>query len=293
MNNKSSLIIEFRPSSAKQFAFKFEKGQNLTIGICEWCNSKNILRTVCKCKNVKYCNDECMEKDLRFHQDKCSANADQELGQANDTEFNDNSRQGLVGLTNLGNTCYMNSSIQCIANTYELTKYFMDKKYKSLVERENKNPLGTDGRIVLAWAKLVGEMWYGSGGVVRPDLFKRILGQYNVTFEGYGQHDSQECINTVLDFMAEDLFKHAKKPYVEQTDAEGKTDEEASLEAWNKHVYRNESIILDLFHGQYKSTVICSLCKRTSITFDPFLMVALPIPTTKWETISGYIIQYD
>jgi len=49
--------------------------------------------------------------------------------------------------------------------------------------------------------------------------------------------------------MAEDLYKHDKKPYVEQTDADGKTDEIASLEAWNKHVYRNESIILDLFHG--------------------------------------------
>ena len=51
--------------------------------------------------------------------------------------------------------------------------------------------------------------------MVRPDLFKRILGQYNVTFEGYGQHDSQECINTILDFMTEDLYKKDKKPYVE------------------------------------------------------------------------------
>ena len=80
LNQKSNLVIEFRPSPSHSFAFKFEKNQVLTIGICEWCNSKNILRTVCKCKNVKYCNDECMEKDLRFHQDKCSANADQELG---------------------------------------------------------------------------------------------------------------------------------------------------------------------------------------------------------------------
>lgn len=92
LNNKSSLIIEYRPTSEGSFAFKFEKGQNLTIGICEWCNSKNILRTVCKCKNVKYCNDECMEKDLRFHQDKCSANADQELVQDDDTKFNSSSK---------------------------------------------------------------------------------------------------------------------------------------------------------------------------------------------------------
>ena len=136
-------------------------------------------------------------------------------------------------------------------------------------------------------------MWRGDGRVVRPDLFKRILGQYNVTFEGYGQHDSQECINTILDFMSEDLYKKEKKPYVEQTEAEGKTDEQASLEAWNKHVYRNESIILDLFHGQYKSTLVCSVCDRISITFDPFLMVSLPIPQTKWEKYDCYYIQYD
>jgi ubiquitin C-terminal hydrolase len=79
-----------------------------------------------------------------------------------------------------------------------------------------------------------------------------------LTFEGYGQHDSQECINTILDFMSEDLYKKEKKPYVEQTESDGKTDEQASLEAWNKHVFRNESIILDLFHGQFKSTVDCS-----------------------------------
>ena len=83
------------------------------------------------------------------------------------------------------------------------------------MNREHTNPLGTEGRIVQAWGKLISEMWRGEGSVVRPDLFKRILGQYNVTFEGYGQHDSQEFINTVLDFMSEDLFKKEKKPYVE------------------------------------------------------------------------------
>ena len=52
-------------------------------------------------------------------------------------------------------------------------------------------------------------------------MFKRILGQYNAIFDGYGQHDSQECINTILDFMSEDLYKHEKKPYVEETDTDG------------------------------------------------------------------------
>ena len=45
-----------------------------------------------------------------------------------------------------------------------------------------------------------------------------------MTFECYGQHDSQECINTILDLISEDLYKQHKKPYVEQTEADGKTD---------------------------------------------------------------------
>lgn len=187
----------------------------------------------------------------------------------------------------------MNSSIQCLSNTYELTKYFLEKRYKSLINREYKNPLGTEGRLVQAWAKLISEMWVNNSQVVRPDLFKRILGQYNVTFEGYGQHDSQECINTILDFMSEDLYKNEKKPYVEQVESEGKSDEVASKEAWNKHIMRNESIICDLFHGQFKSTLECSLCKRISITFDPYLMISLPIPNTKYEDVEGYFLQYE
>ena len=79
LNQNSSIIVEYRESDQNKFAFKFRKGEKLIIGVCEWCNSRNILRTVCKCKNVKYCNNDCMEKDKRFHLDKCSAQADGEL----------------------------------------------------------------------------------------------------------------------------------------------------------------------------------------------------------------------
>ena len=204
--------------------------------------------------------------------------------------MSETSKQGKVGLTNLGNTCYMNSSIQCLSNTYELTKYFLDMRHRSLIEREWKNPLGTDGRLVKAWAKLVNEMWYGDSKVVTPRLFKQLLGNYNVTFEGYGQHDSQECINTVLDFISEDLYKREKKPYVEQTDADGKSDAVASYEAWNKHILRNESIICDLFHGQFKSKLTCSQCNRISVTFDPFCNIPVPIVSTKKIKVSGFMM---
>jgi len=79
LNSVQQIVVEFRETPESSFAFKFRKHEILVIGSCEWCNSKNILRTVCKCKNVKYCNPECMEKDKNFHRDKCSAQADGEL----------------------------------------------------------------------------------------------------------------------------------------------------------------------------------------------------------------------
>jgi ubiquitin carboxyl-terminal hydrolase 4/11/15 len=76
------------------------------------------------------------------------------------------------------------------------------------------------------------------------------------------------------------------------TEANGRPDSVASQEAWLKHLIRNESIIVDLFHGQYKSTLVCSQCQRVSVTFDPFMTLSLPIPGKK-EKFSFFYIPYN
>jgi hypothetical protein len=50
-----------------KFAFKFEKQERVFVGTCEWCNTRNQLNQICKCKRVRYCDETCMEKDKRFH----------------------------------------------------------------------------------------------------------------------------------------------------------------------------------------------------------------------------------
>jgi ubiquitin C-terminal hydrolase len=81
--------------------------------------------------------------------------------------------------------------------------------------------------------------------------------------------------------MSEDLYRGGKKPYVDMSDKPGQSDKEASADSWNKYIIRNNSIITDLFVGQYKSTLICNVCEKVSVTFDAFLTISLPIPGKK------------
>lgn len=52
-------------------------------------------------------------------------------------------------------------------------------------------------------------------------------------------------------------------------------------EAWENYRKRNDSVIVDFFHGLLKSTVVCPDCSKVSVTFDPLCYLSLPLPTKK------------
>ena len=57
----------------------------------------------------------------------------------------------------MGNTCFMNSTLQCLAHTPPLRNYFLSGSYKSDLNVDN--PLGTGGELANEFASLLGEMW--------------------------------------------------------------------------------------------------------------------------------------
>jgi ubiquitin C-terminal hydrolase len=178
---------------------------------------------------------------------------------------------GRSGIANLGNTCYMNSTLQCLSNTIPLRDYFLSKEYQ-----EDINKRKHEWNICREFYRVLNALWQDDH-IIEPKTFKTIIGQFQHQFMGFRQHDSHEFFIHLIDLLHKGI---CYKPIINirgvpQTD----TDKMAVIasESWKKSHEKEYSKIIDIFYGQYHAQTKCTKCETISNTFDPFSCLELEI----------------
>ncbi|XP_050522662.1 ubiquitin carboxyl-terminal hydrolase 15-like isoform X2 [Daktulosphaira vitifoliae] len=175
---------------------------------------------------------------------------------------------GLRGLQNLGNTCYMNCILQCLSNTEDLTKYFINI-YNNVVNLKSR----TKGLVAKEFKNVIFNLWSQSSRSFQCQLFKDTIGQFKDMFKHYDQQDSHEFLTILLDWLHDDLNQPENNRIIIGA------SKETGEEDWGHWTKDNNSIIQQLFYGQQKSSVSCNICSEKSITFEPFSSLSLPLPS--------------
>lgn len=132
---------------------------------------------------------------------------------------------GLSSFYNIGNTCYMNSVLQCLLSCNILKSFFLLEHHKDLIKRNiitkvvitdkkiDNNMQIIKKKYLNNLTKEIGELFirYWNNNVkIIPSRFKRVLGNLNSNFKGKNQEDSEEFLSYILDKMHDDLSSEVK-----------------------------------------------------------------------------------
>ena len=187
-------------------------------------------------------------------------------------------KKGLCGLKNYGNTCYINSITQCLNNNRSFINYFLTNAYK-----EDYNDT-TDMDLVEKYINIIKSL-YKENAVADPHDYlleiKRIASHDPCYKEliGYGQADSQEFLQFLLEKLHEQL--KYKVNMVQTGEIKNDVDRLAmdAFKVLNTHFKNGYSKIIEEFYGLEYSKISSSTDKKyISETFSPFSTLAVEIP---------------
>ena len=177
-----------------------------------------------------------------------------------------------IGLNNIGATCYMNATLQCLSNTGALTKYFLESF------KLNKN--GKEKVMANAYYEVIKNLWdrKNNNKPYSPDSFKKILSEENPLFKGIAANDSKDLINFLLERFHQELNVINKNNNINNNIMENQMDEQYTLETFvTEFKEKFNSPISNLFYGVQEQKSQCTGCQNMKFTFQIYSFLEFPL----------------
>ena len=196
---------------------------------------------------------------------------------------NRKNNKNLVGLRNLGNTCFMSAVLQSLGNIHEFCRVLKDLptlelKNNADVKRETRNnPVVQDGAIMTEELRKVLVALNSSDkakkSAISPEALFHVIWKVVPRFRGYQQQDAHEFLRYMLDRLHTELLallpgdlaflQKNISPYSRRVKGLTKS---------------SQSLVTSVFGGMLQSEVSCLVCKTSSKKHDPFLDLSIDIP---------------
>lgn len=198
--------------------------------------------------------------------------------------------KGFTGLQNLGNTCFMNSVLQCLSHTYEFNEYLDTEDYKKKINRK------PDSLVLMEWDKLRKMIWQENCTISPGGFFTAIRKVARIKdkdlFTGFAQNDLPEFLTFLLDCFHESILREVDMKI--NGEIKNETDKLANeCFTMMQNMYKKEySEMLKMFYGIHVSKIETESGKYINSSPEPFLMLDLAIPNKSKPTLMDCMESY-
>ena len=178
----------------------------------------------------------------------------------------------LIGLNNIGATCYMNATLQCLSNSKKLTEFFLNT-YK-----KDSNKIMTN-----EYYDVIKNLWNADSEekAYSPNSFKDVLSKENPLFAGIAANDSKDLINFLLERFHQELNIINKNDNLNNNNNFNQADQTNELamlgEFLQEYVQKFNSPISNLFYGILETRTQCQGCNIIKYNFQVYSFLEFPL----------------